>query len=107
MECTYEIWRVQNFSNLNTNCIKYNKINAMSKRYCQSDNDITLESAQLEADRYIKYIQNDTDRQLSAGNDQIYIIKSNTPVESAHIYQTSYYDTVVTICFRKCRYYNS
>lgn len=92
MECTYEIWRVQNFNNSGKDNIKYNKINAISKRYFQSDNHITLESAQREADRYIKYIQNSTDRQLSVGFDQIYIIQSNTPVESAHVYQSSYYD---------------
>lgn len=92
MTCTYEIWRVQNFNSLGKDYIKYNKINAISKRYFQSDSHLTIESAQKEADRYIKYVENSTDRKLSEGFDHIYIIKNNTPIEYAHVYQPSYFD---------------
>ena len=90
MTCTYEIWRIQHY--LNTNCMKYNKINSISKIYFQSDNHNTMESAKKEADRYIKYIKNETNHQLSTGLDRIYIINSNDTVEYANVFQSSYYN---------------
>lgn len=88
MTCTYSIWRVQN----NNNSMKYTKINNTVKKQFKSDNHNTFDSAQKEADKYIKYIQNNSNRNISYDFDQIYIIDSNQHTQTAHIFQAPYYN---------------
>ena len=51
-----------------------------------------LKSAEIEANRYINYIQNSSYRILTLHIDQIYIIESSKSVDTAHIYQPYYYN---------------
>ena len=80
---TYEIWRVQDFQDLDKQDIIYRKINTISSKYFKEDGHVSYEEAKKEADRYIEYINSVTGTftPIAPYLDKLYIIKNSDNIE--------------------------
>lgn len=89
---TYEIWRVQDFQDLDKQDIIYRKINTISSKYFKEDGHVSYEEAKKEADRYIEYINSVTGTftPIAPYLDKLYIIKNSDNIEK--YYGDEYYN---------------
>jgi len=76
---TYEIWRAQDFLDLDERDIIYRKINTISLKLFKEDGHVSYEEAKKEADRYIEFISSvyGTFTPIAPYLDKLYIIKNS------------------------------
>jgi hypothetical protein len=89
---TYEIWRVQDFHDLDKQDIIYRKINTIPSKHFKEDKHVSYEEAKKEADRYIEYINSvkGTFTPIAHYLDKLYIIKNTNNIEK--YYGDEYYN---------------
>ena len=73
---TYEIWRAQDFLDLDERDIIYRKINTISLKLFKEDGHVSYEEAKKEADRYIEFISS-VYGPIAPYLDKLYIIKNS------------------------------
>ena len=80
---TYEIWRVQDFHDLDQQDIIYRKINTIPSKHFKEDKHVSYEEAKKEADRYIEYLNSVTRTftPIAPYLDKLYIIKNSDNIE--------------------------
>jgi len=74
---TYEIWRAQDFLDLDERDIIYRKINTIPSKLFKEDGHVSYEEAKKEADRYIEFISSGTFTPIAPYLDKLYIIKNS------------------------------
>jgi hypothetical protein len=79
---TYEIWRVQDWHDLDRRDIIYFKIDNIPSHRFKADNHANYEEANKEADRYIDYIESIMGTfTIAPYYDKLYIIKNSDNIE--------------------------